>query len=249
MKLTIISISFSLFITGVIFAQPENGNINYIIKHKWSKKMAAIDYISKSKREHYDYVWGNEPEYEEKAVLMYNSNSYRFEDEEDQSKYVGHSWRSSEYFIYRELENHKTYDVIRMFNKLYVIEDSIKYPKWRVLNDLKEIAGHICMNAQYTDTIKNNSIVAWFALDWPQNFGPEHYGGLPGVILEININNGAKVIRADTIIAAEPNRIIAKPEHKKRVKNITQTEYNQLIIDYIDECKKEERPYFWGLRY
>ncbi len=249
MKLTIISIVFSLFLTGISFAQPESGSINYTVTHKWSKKIAAVEYISKSKRERDDYVWGNVPEYEMKAQLQYDSNSYKYEEINDQSEYVGQSWRASEYVIYRDVKQNKTYDVMRMFNKLYVIEDSIKHPQWRILNDMKEVAGHICMNAQYRDTIKQNNIVAWFALDWPQDFGPEHYGGLPGVILEINMNNGAKVLRADTIIAAEPNRIIEKPKHKKRIRNITQAEYNQLILDYMNECIKEERPYFWGLRY
>jgi len=227
----------------------QSGEIRFLVKHKWTKKIAAVEYMSKARREHYEYVWGNVAEYEEKSVLYYNSNAYRYEDVEDQSEYVGHSWRTSEYFIYRDLKQNTTYDVMRMLNKLYVIQDTIRYQNWKMLNDMKEIAGHICMNASYTDTIKDNDIVAWFALDLPISIGPERFGGLPGMILEIDINNGAMVITAEEIIEYESDTIIEKPTHKKRIRQINEDEYNQLLIDYMDECIKEERPYFWGLRY
>lgn len=243
----IIGITF-IFLAVTTVSQPKSGKINYNVTHHWTKKIAAVDYMSKSKRDHYEYVWGSNSEYEEKSVLTFTPEAYRYDEIEDQTEYVGYSWRSTEYFIFRDITNNSTYDVMRMFNKLYLIEDEIRYPQWKILNDLKEVAGHICMSASYVDTIKNNKVTAWFALDWPGNIGPERFGGLPGVILEVDINNGAMVIAADTIIEDE-NVIVEKPEHKKRIKTLTEDEYRKLLVDYMEECKTEERPYFWGLRY
>ncbi|MDD3741536.1 MAG: GLPGLI family protein, partial [Bacteroidales bacterium] len=120
---------------------------------------------------------------------------------------------------------------------------------WKILNDLKEVAGHICMNASFYDEIKMNKVIAWFALDLPWNFGPERYGGLPGVILEIDVNNGAQVITADKIEFFENDTVINKPTHKKKHKKINEADYLELLSKYINDCKKQEMPYFWGTRY
>jgi GLPGLI family protein len=45
-------------------------------------------------------------------------------------------------------------DVIEMLGKTYIVEDSLKLPEWKILNDLKEVAGHICMKAQVEDLSK-----------------------------------------------------------------------------------------------
>lgn len=64
---------------------------------------------------------------------------------------------------------------------------------------IKEVAGHICMNAYWHDTLKQQKVTAWFAMDMPISGGPERFCGLPGTILEIEINDGAMVITADKI--------------------------------------------------
>ncbi len=238
-----------LFFPYSTFAQDLSGEIHYTVKHDWIKKISHVDYMSKSRREHFEYVWGNDSEYIAKSILRFSPIASRYEDVQDQSEHVGHSWRASEYIIFRDLENKMSYDLMRMFNKLYLLEDTIQNPQWKMLNDMKEIAGHICMNAICKDTIKDNNIMAWFALDWPQSIGPDEFGGLPGVILEININDGAMVISAEEIVLSEKMEEIQKPSHKKRVKRITNSEYDKLLLKYIEECKAEERPYFWGFRY
>jgi len=240
----------TVLITGNISnAQSSSGRINYTVKHDWVKKIIAVDYMSKSKREQFQYMWGSSSEYTEKSVLLFNSNSYFYEEPVDEESNYGFSWKSSEYLIYRNTKENLTYDVIRFQNKLYVIEDSIQYPKWKILNDLKEVAGHICMNASWYDEIKMNKVIAWFALDWPASFGPERYGGLPGVILEINVNDGAQIITADKIELFDTDTIINKPSHKKKHKIINEEHYKEIMQKYINDCKKQETPYFWGIRY
>lgn len=246
----ILIFTIAIMLTGsAILAQNTSGKIHYTVTHDWIKKLMAVDYLDKSRKEHYQYMWGNDSEYTEKSFLLFNSESTRYEEVKDDEANYGYSWRTDEYFIFRDLKENKTYDVMRMLDKLYVIEDSIQYPEWKILNDLKEVAGHICMNASYYDEIKMNKITAWFALDWPGNFGPERFGGLPGVILEIDINNGAKVIRAEKIDLYETDTLIEKPTHKKKIKKINEAQYSEIIKKHVDQCKKEERPYFWGTRY
>lgn len=249
MKKSIIFAIIILSLAAHAMAQNTSGKIHYKVTEDWIKKIMAVDYLDKSRKEHYQYMWGNDSEYYGKSKLTFNSTSTLYEDINDEDASYGYSWRTDEYFIFHNLKENNTYDVMRILEKLYVIEDSIQYPNWKILNDLKEVAGHICMNASYYDEVKMNKVVAWFALDWPGNFGPERFGGLPGVILEIDINNGAKIIRAQKIDMYETDTIIEKPIHKKKIKQIDESQYNALIKKNIDQCVKEERPYFWGMRY
>jgi GLPGLI family protein len=249
MKKILILAIITITLCGQAIAQNTSGKIHYTVTEDWIKKLMAVDYLSKSRKEHYQYMWGSSSEYTQKSFLIFNSENTRYEDIKDDDASYGYSWRAEEYFIFRNIKNNSSYDVIRMLEKLYVIQDSIQYPNWKILNDLKEVAGHICMNASYYDDVKMNKVVAWFALDWPSNFGPERFGGLPGVILEIDINNGAKVIRAEKIDLYETDTVIEKPTHKKKVKIINETQYQDILKKHIEQCKKQETPYFWGLRY
>jgi GLPGLI family protein len=111
---------------------------------------------------------------------------------------------------------------------------------------MKEVAGHICMNASFYDTLKGKEVIAWFALDLPVSIGPDKYCGLPGMILEISEGNGAVVYTATSVLFSNEPIEIKMPVVKKKIKTINNQEYNKRIFDYIKECKKMQRPYFWG---
>jgi GLPGLI family protein len=245
----LISISLlAIMISNLCLAQTKSGKINYRVSHNWVKKIVAVNYMSKSTREKYEYMWGQADEYNYKSTLEFNAKAYSYQ-EQDDNIHPGWSSRTVEYIIYRDREIYKSYDVIRMLNDLYVVEDTIVSQKWKILNDMKEVAGRICMNAYWYDSIKMNEVVAWFALDWNEKLGPEDFLGLPGAILEIDINNGAKRITAESIEFYDDEQSIEKPEHKRKHKNVSYNEYRKIIADYVNECKEEERPYFWGMRY
>ncbi|MFH2094314.1 MAG: GLPGLI family protein, partial [Bacteroidota bacterium] len=187
----------AIAITGI--AQVSSGTIKYKVTHNWVKKVTAVEYMSQATKDHYNYVWGNRSEYEEYYKFIFSPSASRYEQKNDglEDSEYNFSWRSDEYIIYRNLGNKTSYDLMRYQGKLYVIEDSIHNQNWKIRNDVREIAGHICMNAYWRDTIKMNDVMAWFALDIPVSAGPESYGGLPGLILEINVNNGAMIISTE----------------------------------------------------
>jgi len=229
------------------FAQ-ENGVVTYTITHNWTKKIATCEYISKAEKERSAYVWGNESEYEYKAELKFNASEYRFELKEEEEA-ASYRWRKDAYIIYRDLNNGKIFDITTLLSKEYVIEDTLICQNWKIKNDMKEVAGHICMNASFYDTVKGKEVIAWFALDLPVSIGPDKYCGLPGMILEINEANGAVVYTATTVLLSNEKVEIIKPTAKKKTKILTSEEYNKKIMDYIDECKKMQRPYFWSIEF
>ena len=139
-------------------------------------------------------------------------------------------------------------DAIDLLNKTYIIEDSLRAPKWKILTEMKEIAGHICMNAFWNDTLRKQKVVAWYALDIKNNGGPERFFGLSGLILEVNINDGAIVFTADKI---EEKKLTTELDFPKKIKGkkIKEKDYEDILRKFFAEKRKMEEPPFWGIRY
>lgn len=243
---------FICLIAGLLHAQEpvQEGYIRYLIVHNWTKKMAAVDYISKQTRERISYMWGKDSEWKVYANMYFNPNETRYEDSEEvaDDEDMGYSWRKDAYLIRRNFSENKTRDVIQVLGKVYQVEDSIQAPAWKLLNDMKEVAGHICMNAYWYDSLKMQSVNAWFALDIPVSGGPERFCGLPGMILEVDVNDGGMLITADKI---EPrklsNELVVTKKYKG--KKVDEAGYRAVIRKHMEQKRKEEQPPFWGIRY
>ena len=240
----------TLFLAANVCFSQENGVVTYTITHNWTKKMETCEYISKSDKERFAYVWGGEnSEYAVNAELKFTADAYRFDIKDDKDKESSYRWRKENYIIYRDCSKEETFDVTTLLNKEYVVGDSIICQNWKIKNDMREIAEHICMNASFYDTVKGKEVIAWFALDLPVSIGPDKYCGLPGMILEIIETNGAVLYTATSVLLSDEKIEIEKPTVKKKIKTITYEEYNKKVIDYINECKKLQRPYFWNIEF
>lgn len=138
--------------------------------------------------------------------------------------------------------------------KTYIVEDSIRQQKWRLTDETKKIAGYNCHKAvskqivpaggirmkimttsgdgkTKTDSSNNKpqmkevEAVAWYAEDVLSPVGPENNGGLPGVILELDINKGETVYTA-----VEVKKEVSKKEIKmpSKGKKVTKDEFAKL---------------------
>jgi GLPGLI family protein len=239
-----------LLLVGLAYPQQDTGVIRYLVTHDWVKKMESVDYLSKEEKEKINYTWGNDAEWKEYGTLFISGKKTKFEDSEEkaEAEYEGFSWRKEEYYIYRDFGSNRIHDIIKLLGKVYIIEDTLVPQGWKILNDMKEVCGHICMNASWTDTIKNKKVIAWYALDIPLSGGPDRYCGLPGLILEVNVNNGALIMTADRIEYKDPGEAMNFPA-KIKGKHIKEADYIAKIKKYIADKKAEEEPWCWGIRY
>jgi GLPGLI family protein len=226
------------------------GTIRYLVTHNWTKKMAALTYMSKQSKERVAYMWGNRAEWQLYTLLHFNATQSRYIDSEERvdADDMGYSWRKETFFANRDFEQNTHFDALTLQGKTYLVEDSLHCPDWKILNDMKEVAGHLCMNASWEDTLKQQKITAWFALDIPHSGGPERLCGLPGLILEADYNNGAMLITANRI---EPKKLTNELDLPKKLKGkkVDEATYRTALKKVIDEHMKEERPYFWEMRY
>ncbi len=230
--------------------QPFEGTIRYLKTMNWAKQFAALDYMSQQQRDKMAYVWGSRSEWKQFTTLHLNATETKYEDSEERAEKddEGYSWRRETYFVKRNFETNTMADAIQLFGKVYLVEDSMRAPQWKILNDLKEVAGHVCMSAFWEDTLKKQKVAAWFALDIPISGGPERFFGLPGLILEVDVNNGAMVLTADKIEAKKLTTELDLPK-KLKAKKIKEADYFALISKHMEEKRKAEEPYFWGMRY
>ena len=82
--------------------------------------------------------------------------------------------------------------------KKYIIEDSFPHYTWKMESDTQTIHGYLCKKAT-TKGRQGNAVTAWYTEDIQCPSGPEDYGGLPGLILRLDINDGEVVFSADDI--------------------------------------------------
>lgn len=226
------------------------GTVRYLLTHNWTKKMAAVDYLSTQQRERVAYMWGNRAEWKEYTLLHFSPLASRYEESEERAEAddVGYSWRKEPLSLRRDFDKNTLSDYITQNGKTYHIEDTLLLPKWKIHNDLKEVAGHVCMRATWEDTIKHQKVVAWFAQDIPVSAGPERLCGLPGLILEVDLNNGGMIITADRITL---HRIGKELDHPKKIKGkkVKEAQYMQALRQHMKDRREAEEPYFWGMRY
>jgi GLPGLI family protein len=251
MKNIIIVLIVMLGITECPFAQqtPQNeGVIRYVRTSRWTKIMEKATYINKEEREKMTYMYSTKDKWDEYTELYFNENTSKYI-ESDEKKEVGsgYDWRKEVFALKRDFERNTLTDYMEMKGKTYIIEDTIPSHKWKILNDMKEVAGHICMNAMIEDPIKQQKIIAWFAQDFPSSAGPERFSGLPGMILELDINEGAVIISADKIEFKKLTKELDLPA-KVKGKKINEAAFQDIIKKAMDEAVKEEQ-YPWGIRY
>ncbi len=231
-------------------AQTLEGNIRYLRTQNWAKMMASVEYLSKQQRDRMMYMWGNRSEWKSYTLLHFNTSESKYENSEEEAEPGNEGWsnRKETFFMKCNFKDYTLYDGITLMGKTYLVHDSIVPPAWKILNDMKEVAGHICMNASMSDTLRNQNIIAWFALDMPVSTGPDRFIGLPGIILEVDINNGALIMTADKIDIKPLTTELDVPV-KIKGKKINKAEYTNLVAKQIKERKAAEEPWFWGLSY
>lgn len=240
----IIIVLITIIIHANVKGQVTEGIVKYQITFNWTKRMAPLNFISKQEKERIEYQYGNLFEWKQFNLLYFNEKESKYiESDEKAQDEGGYSWKKEKYEIHKYFAKNTQKDILEIFGKVHIIEDSLPNLGWKIKNDIKEVAGHICMNASREDTVKLQKIEAWFALDIPIPAGPERYFGLPGMILELNVNDGAMLIEAQNISPKKLTNELDFPA-KLKGKKITEKEYFDIVSKRMQEkIKAEEYPY------
>lgn len=101
--------------------------------------------------------------------------------------------------------------------KKYLIEDTLQKQDWKLETETRTIKGYTCKKAT-TKGRDGGDIIAWYAEDIQASSGPESFGNLPGLILELNINNAEIVFTTLDIVTKDfDKKIVKAPSDGKKI--------------------------------
>lgn len=132
-----------------------------------------------------------------------------------------------------------------LMGKFFIIQDSLKQPKWDLSKDTKFIGDYMCFKAtrdeSYTVThwdsdlegepkeeTKQKTITVWYTPQIPVNNGPSKYWGLPGLILEVQ-DDKLSILCSSVVLNPQNTLSIEAPDRGKIVDEKT-----------FDEIQKEK---------
>jgi GLPGLI family protein len=114
----------------------------------------------------------------------------------------------------------------QMGPKKYLIQDTLRQISWKLQEDTMTITGYTCKKATAKDR-QGNPVIAWYTEDIPASSGPETFGGLPGLILSLDVNNAEVRYTPISITPGDPSKNIVKaPTDGKK---ITRKEFQQMM--------------------
>jgi GLPGLI family protein len=158
--------------------------------------------------------------------------------------------------LFCDFNNARRVEQRELFDKKFVVEDSIRKLNWKLTSESRTLLGHPCLKAiaqritprmqmtidngkmERKEVVDTNNIVAWFASDIPVSAGPEVQGQLPGLILALDINDGRMVYKALEISSEVDLAAIKEPTKGKKV---TPAQFNDERNKMMDEMQKNNQ--------
>ena len=109
--------------------------------------------------------------------------------------------------------------------------------EWRLTSEQAEHLGRLVLKA--TAQHDSTAIEAWFTPEIPVQGGPASFGGLPGMILVLSLNDGHTQYFATAIdLEGAEQGLIRMPEDGDEV---SRQEYEEIVAEKLDELEKLRR--------
>lgn len=126
---------------------------------------------------------------------------------------------AQENIVWSDLDNEKSISQKKVFEQLFLVQDSLRQIKWKITDENRVIAGFSCRraNAIIMDSIY---VVAFYTDEILSSAGPESFTGLPGMILGVALPHQHITwfaTRVEAISIPEPQ--LAMPVKGKKVNN------------------------------
>ncbi|TXD83898.1 GLPGLI family protein [Subsaximicrobium wynnwilliamsii] len=129
-----------------------------------------------------------------------------------------------------------------IYGEKILIKTSFDSLNWKLTNDTKIISNLTCYKAKTKKSVEGRSgkkvieIIAWYAPEINLPYGPDGYGGLPGLIVQLQKENIITFLKK---IEFQDEMMKLKLPNKGRV--MTETEFNALMKDAVINRRKHYR--------
>ncbi len=111
--------------------------------------------------------------------------------------------------------------------------------EWAMTADQAEHLGYMVIKAT-AEVDSATTIEAWFAPQIPVSGGPASYGGLPGMILVLSVNDGQIQYQATEVALGEVEEGTIRPPD--RGDEMPPEEFEQLVKERLEEMTRNRRP-------
>lgn len=210
----------------------ENATITYVVFQK-PMDLTKLREEAKTSAKAQEVLWLFENTKDVKATLRFTSKESIYEvadvleNEAERKVNLTYSRAGGNAKYYAdELELFTASD--RGGEYLRVVEEK---KEWELLKDTKKIGKYNCYKAIQSNSVSKIKPIAWYAIELPLPFGPNKFNGLPGVILELELNN--HIFKATNIILNRTDfEPIVKPTKGKK---ITYTEWRERAKGFFNE--------------
>jgi GLPGLI family protein len=121
--------------------------------------------------------------------------------------------------VWSDIDNEKSVSQKKVFEQLFLVQDSLRRIKWKITDENRVIAGFSCRraNAMIMDSIY---VVAFYTDEIVSSAGPESFTGLPGMILGVALPHQHITWFATKVEAVSvPETQLAIPAKGKKVNN------------------------------
>ena len=137
--------------------------------------------------------------------------------------------------LYTDLKTRKQIEQREFMTRMFLIEGEMETSPWKLTGEEREILGFSCQEAiMEKDSVKT---VAWFTPSIPVSAGPGSYNNLPGLVLEVNVKDGDRIISATSV--DEHTGEMARLEKPKEGKKVTREEFDQIVDEKMKEMGAE----------
>jgi len=177
-------------------------------------------------------------------VLYFNSDATLFEngkseEDEDMSMHSGGAnvmikMEEPENKVFTDLSSNKQIEQREFMTRVFLIEGEVAN-QWKITGKQKMILDFPCQEAV---TEKDSTkMIAWFTPAIPVSAGPANYGGLPGLVLAVESEDGKqKTIATSVDFSPLADDILQKP---KKGKKVTRDEFDKVVAEKMKEMGGE----------
>lgn len=111
--------------------------------------------------------------------------------------------------------------------------------EWQLTSEQAEHLGYMVLKAT-AQKDSATTIDAWFTPQIPVQAGPESYGGLPGMILVLSVNDGQVQYQATEVVLGELEEGTIRPPDEGD--EMSQEEFEKLVKERLEEMTRNRRP-------
>ena len=229
----------ALFITGAMFAQDFSGRAIYRTHRKSSIKLDSTTMASTPGIQEQLEAQMRKM-FQKTFTLDFTKSESMYKEEQELDAPKGPSVNggsmimmiggdSGSDILYKNILEKRMANKTELMGKVFLIKDNLVTYDWKLTGETKNIGNYTCYKAVFEKeeesieinmidgdvkeekVLKKRTLVAWYTLEVPISNGPRDYGGLPGLILEVNDGDL-------TIVCSE---IVLNPKEVKEIKEPT----------------------------